>query len=276
MRLDYPTPLSVKTADLPGTAEALRFGSLDNQTAPFTPPNELLAAAGLLAFERLRGSTLGMAGPPATLPAELLAGLARTGTAFGYLVAWNGERLCVATGLREREGAERFARALGALVGGGASGALPTAAAALAPPLAGCLFGWPRLKVAPSHAPGPVDLLAAATPGERFFVLVYATPEPTSRTATTLRQLRSAAEELDRTQLMVGPQARVNRLARQVERQLERAQAKLERGLHHGLWRASVLVGADDASTLSQVGALLAGALGERSGVDGVPMRYWP
>lgn len=277
--LDWPETLYTDLGRLSGLVEALTFQFLERSPHPFASPGPLLGAASHLNWQRLRG-TRRREGAALRLPASLLEGAVRSGRPLAWRVLSDGGETSVEVG-RPQGLTALFFRALNAFCDGPA----PETGLSLdisRPWTFGCLHGHPQSTPAFRRAvepPALLDRILDAAAGKPFFYLVYATPYPADRTRDHLARMRAAAEEVDRIHLKVGEQSDLDRTALLARRLLDATASRLEEGLARGLWRATLVVGAEDPDVVEQsLGTLVGGfrgplPLGERAegGVDAEP-----
>lgn len=238
--------------------DALEFRDLLTPDAPFAWPSAALASAAGLGFVRLAGARRRHGAGASTLPQSILAGLA-TGTApFAFLAASNGEEVAIAVGTTPSRSAALGA-AMHASLGGLEPRPLGIARAQLDFPSFGALAGVPAPPVADDGS--PLDLLLDSMRGVPFLLMVHAVPEPVGSLRQNLDRLRAAAQEIDRTQLLLPQQANANRAAVRARELLDTWSRRLESGLAGGLWRTSIVFGSASADLVRHALAILSGEL---------------
>lgn len=224
----------------------------------FAWPNGALSRASELGFVRLPGVRKRQGESARTLPPALLAGLAGGTAPFAFLVAGNGEEAALAVGTARAECAALGA-AVHASLGGPEPRPIRLAPAQLDFPSFGALVGVPS--PAPDVYGSTLDLLLDSMRGVPFLLLVLALPEPSASLRGGLEQLRAAAQEIDRTHLLLPQQANANRAALRARELLDAWIRRFDAGLCAGLWRSSVLVGSTGADTVRRALAVLSGSL---------------
>lgn len=272
--LDYPPRLPVDRGALPQLIDALTFGFLEPERAPFAAPDDVLTATVRLTFHRLCGAARRGARGPATLPEAPLSGLLEQGTPFAYLAVSDGREISISIGAQAEHSAA-FARGVSSLMGGPPPVAHRVTQAHLVQASYGCLFGWPALLSTPEASGGhaALDLVLDGLRGTPLLFLIFATPEVPQGVCDRITALRQAAELIDRSYLKADAQANADRLALRACTLLDGTVRRLQDGLGEGLWRTSIIAGAPDAGALRFALATLAGSLRARRRDVAVPLR---
>lgn len=198
-----------------------------------------------------------------TLPAWMMAGLARSATPFGYLGISTGQKMALYAGANG-ELADSVARQIGAALEMPVSRPVHLTEGILACRTRGWLHSDIRIGEDNRSAPPPeliLDRLLDSLRGRIFYYLVFATPMPQEEMAARLYQQRRLAESLDlQVNQISGSHKDVLRDERFEGTRADLLSARYEAGIQAGMWRVSLVVGSPERHVTEQALSYLSGA----------------
>ena len=272
----FPSTLPTGLTDLPTLLNTLTMGFLLSEPAPLAWPEDVINALLRLNFFRLPGVSRTYSG--AGLPHEVIAGLTSQKVPFAYIMFSDGAEVRVLVGSTPAH-SPRLARTLSSVIGGPEPTPFDSSQHRFNWNHFSGISGHPRASITAedSSSSGQVSMLDMLMDGADltpFVYVTYATPEPRDMIRQRLDSYRQAAESVDRQHVQSGPQAGVIRDALRARDLLDSLANRHEAGLALGLWRTSVLVGADDQSLSDYLLGSLCGGLQKPPGEEVVvPLR---